>query len=230
MAEATTDLSLPAIVSRAEWQSALDTLRVREKDATRARDALNAERRRLPMLEIGKDYRLTGPEGEVGLLDLFAGRSQLAVYHFMFGPGWGEGCVGCSMMVDNMGHLAHLHARDVSRVLVSRAPLPELLAYKERMGWTEPWYSSFGTDFNDDFGATVEAHEVPRLSVLLRDGARIFLTYQTGDRGLEYVGPNWTFLDLTPFGRQEPWEDSPAGRPQSAPYAWWRRHDRYDAE
>lgn len=230
MANATTDAALPTIVSPAEWSSALDALRVREKDATRARDALNAERRRLPMLAIEKDYRLMGPEGEVGLLELFAGHRQLVIYHFMFGPGWDEGCVGCSMMVDNMGHPAHLNARGVSRVLVSRAPLPELLAYKARMGWSEPWYSSFGTDFNADFGATVGDNEIPRLSVLLRDGDRIFLTYQTGGRGLEHLGPNWSFLDLTPFGRQEPWEESPAGRPQSAPYAWWRRHDRYDTE
>lgn len=230
MAIPATRTSLPPIVSGEQWQSALDTLRVREKDATRARDALNAERRRLPMIGIAKEYRFEGPEGEVGLQDLFDGRSQLIVYHFMFGPGWEEGCPGCSMMVDNMGHVSHVNARDVSRVLVSRAPLEELLPYKERMGWTEQWYSSFGSDFNQDFGATVDGNEEPRLSVFLRDGERIYLTYQTGARGLEYLGPNWAFLDLTPFGRQESWEDSPEGRPQSEPYAWWRRHDHYDTE
>jgi predicted dithiol-disulfide oxidoreductase (DUF899 family) len=147
----------------------------------------------------------------------------------MFGPDWEAGCEGCSMVVVNMGHPAHLLARDMSRVLVSRAPLQKIEAYKARMGWTAPWYSSFGSDFNYDFGVTIDADEDAGLSVFLRDGDNIYQTYFTTARGIEYLGSNWTYVDLTPFGRQESWEDSPAGWPQSPPYAWWRRHDEYDA-
>ncbi len=222
---------LPRVVSREEWQRESERLLVKEKAATRARDALAAERRRLPMVEIDKDYIFEGPGGDVRLLDLFDGKSQLLLYHFMFAPsvnGWPEaGCPGCSMFIDNLGHPAHLLARDVSFAAVSIAPLANIQAYKKRMGWAMPWVSSAGTDFNRDFGITTAEEEEHGLSVFLRDGEKIFRTYFTTGRGLEALGSNWTLLDLTPFGRQEDWEDSPEGWPHSAPYQWWRRHDEY---
>ena len=150
----------------------------------------------------------------------------------MFAPGvegWPEaGCPGCSMFADQVGHLAHFHARDTSFVLVSRAPLERLLAYRERMGWDLPWYSSVESDFNDDFGLTTPEYETFGLSVFLRDGDDIYRTYFTDRRGVEALGSVWTFLDLTPLGRQETWEDSPDGWPQTEPYTWWRRHDEYE--
>lgn len=225
-----THVSLPRIVSQDEWQAANEAMLAREKAATRARDALNAERRRMPMTKIEKDYTLQGSDGPVKLIDLFEGRSQLIIYHFMFGPDWEEGCGGCSMFVDNMGHPAHLLARDTSFALVSRAPLEALEAFKERMGWERPWYSSHDSDFNFDFGVSTEEGETFGLSVFLRDGDDIYRTYFTRGRGVEYVGTVWSFLDLTPFGRQELWEDTPEGRPQSEPYIWWRHHDKYDAD
>ena len=223
--------ALPKVVSRTEWQRARNKLLVKEKAATRARDALAAERRRLPMVEIEKDYVFDGPAGKVRLRDLFDGRRQLILYHFMFAPGvdgWpSAGCPGCSLVVDNLGHPAHLHVRDTSFVLVSRAPLSKIKAYRKRMGWTTPWFSSAGSDFNVDFGVTTDEGETFGLSVFLRDGERVFHTYFTAGRGVEALGSNFTFLDLTPLGRQENWEDSPAGWPQTAPYQWWRRHDEY---
>lgn len=225
----TTKLELPRIVSREEWLASHKNFLAKEKEFTRMHDALNAERRRLPMVKIEKEYSFEGPNGKASLLDLFEGRHQLIIYHFMFGPAWEEGCDGCSMMVDNMGHPAHLNARDTSRVLVSRAPLEKLERFKRRMGWTIPWYSSFGSDFNYDFGVTTDEGETSGLSVFLRDGADIFQTYFTTGRGVEYLGSNWSYLDLTPFGRQETWEDSPEGRPQTPPYEWWRHHDKYGA-
>lgn len=218
---------LPRIVSQAEWQIAHDALRVREKAATKARDALAAERRRLPMVRIAKDYLFEGERGPARLIDLFDGRRQLILYHVMFGPAWEQGCVGCSMSVDDIGHLAHLHARDVSLVLVSRAPQAKLAPYKRRMGWTVPWFSSFGTDFNTDFGVTVGDDEKSAVSVFLRDGDSVYRSYVTSGRGDEMLGTVWSFLDLTPLGRQETWEDSPAGWPQTSPYEWWRHHDLY---
>jgi predicted dithiol-disulfide oxidoreductase (DUF899 family) len=226
-------LKLPRVVSQAEWEAAREELLAKEKEATRARDALAAERRRQPMVRIDKDYVFEGPEGKASLFDLFDGRRQLILYHFMFAPGvdgWpSAGCDGCSMVVDNIGHLAHLHARDTSLVLVSRAPLANIEAYRERMGWTVPWFSSHGTDFNADFGVTTDEGESFGLSVFLRDGDEVFRTYFTSGRGVEALGSNWTFLDLTPLGRQEDWEDSPEGYPQTPPYEWWRRHDEYEA-
>jgi predicted dithiol-disulfide oxidoreductase (DUF899 family) len=225
--------NLPPIVSFAEWQDAREDLLVKEKAATRARDALAAERRRLPMVRIDKQYVFEGERGKASLLDLFEGRRQLILYHFMFAPdveGWpSAGCPGCSMVVDQVGHLSHLHARDTSFALVSRAPLQNILRYKKRMGWTIPWFSSAGTDFNVDFGVTTAEGETFGLSVFLRDGDDVFRTYFTDGRGVESLGSVWTFLDLTPFGRQEAWEDSPEGRPQTAPYRWWRRHDEYES-
>jgi predicted dithiol-disulfide oxidoreductase (DUF899 family) len=225
-------MNLPPVVSPAEWQVAREKLLVKEKEATRARDALAAERRRLPMVEIDKGYVFEGPDGPASLLDLFAGRRQLIVYHFMFAPdveGWPTaGCDGCSMVVDNIGHLAHLYARDTSFALLSRASLAQIELYKERMGWPVPWFSTSGSDFNVDFGVTTDAGETFGLSVFLRDGASIFRTYFTSGRGVEALGSNWTFLDLTPLGRQEDWEESPTGWPQTPRYEWWRRHDEYE--
>jgi predicted dithiol-disulfide oxidoreductase (DUF899 family) len=223
-------MNLPEVVSPAEWHAARESLLVKEKEATRARDALAAERRRLPMVRVERDYVFEGPDGKTSLLDMFDGRRQLIVYHFMFqpgAPGWpSAGCDGCSMFVDNIGHLAHLHARDTSLVLVSRAPLAKLEAYRKRMGWTVPWYSLAGNDFNDDHGVTTGFG----LSVFLCDGESVFCTYFTTGRGVEALGSNWTFLDLTPLGRQERWENTPPGRPQSPPYEWWRRHDEYERD
>jgi predicted dithiol-disulfide oxidoreductase (DUF899 family) len=222
---------LPTIVSRAEWRKARNKLLVKEKAETRRRDALAAERRRLPMVRVDKDYIFTGSKGKLRLQDLFEGRRQLILYHFMFAPGvdgWpAAGCPGCSMVVDNVGHLAHLHARDTSFVLVSRAPLAKIKIYQKRMGWKVPWFSSADSDFNVDFGVTTKEGETFGLSIFLRDGDQVFHTYFTADRGVEALGSSWTFLDLMPFGRQEDWEDTPAGRPQTAPYQWWRRHDEY---
>jgi predicted dithiol-disulfide oxidoreductase (DUF899 family) len=223
--------SLPKVVSRAEWQRARDQLLIKEKAAMKAHDALNAERRRLPMVRIEKDYVFDAPDGKMRLADLFEGRRQLIVYHFMFAPGvdgWPTaGCPGCSMVVDHIGPLAHLHARDTSLVLVSLGPLAALEAYKKRMGWKVPWVSSAGTSFNADFGVSTDEGEHFGLSVFLRDGDAIHHTYFTTDRGIELVVSTFALLDWTPFGRQEKWEDSPAGWPQSEPYAWWRRHDEY---
>jgi predicted dithiol-disulfide oxidoreductase (DUF899 family) len=231
----TTPMNLPPVVSEAEWQAAHDALLAKEKDATRARDALAAERRRLPRVRIEKDYVFAGPEGEVALPDLFERRSQLLLYHFMFGPNQDAGCDGCSMFVDQVGHLAHLHARDTSFAAVSRAPIEKIAAYKERMGWTFPWVSSFANDFNVDFRVGPETPqegvyqdgETFGLSVFLRDGGDVYRTYFTDGRGVEALGSVWTLLDLTPLGRQEDWEDSPDGYPQTKPYQWWRRHDEY---
>ena len=230
-------MELPPVVSEAEWQRAREELLAKEKEATRERDALAAERRRLPRVKIEKEYVLEGPGGKASLADLFEGRRQLILYHFMFGPNQDVGCDGCSMVVDNVGHVAHLHARDTSFALVSRAPLAKLEPYRKRMGWTLPWYSSFDTDFNVDFGVSPEEPRVGDyqdgesfgLSVFFRDGDDVYRTYFTTARGVEALGSIWTLLDLTPLGRQETWEDSPPGYPQTAPYQWWRRHDEYDA-
>jgi predicted dithiol-disulfide oxidoreductase (DUF899 family) len=229
-------MNLPRIVSASEWHAAREKLLAKEKEATRSRDSLAAERRRLPMVLIDKDYVLEGPDGKASLLDLFEGRRQLIVYHFMFGPSQDAGCDGCSMVVDNIGHLAHLHARDTSFALVSRAPLAKIEPYKKRMGWTVPWYSSFGSDFNVDFVVSPESPQPTEyqdgesfgLSVFFHDGNSVYRTYLTSGRGVEGLGSNWTFLDLTPLGRQEEWEESPAGYRQTPPYQWWRRHDEYE--
>jgi predicted dithiol-disulfide oxidoreductase (DUF899 family) len=223
-------MKLPEVVSPAEWQAAHEQLLGKEKAATRERDALAAERRRQPLMRIEKDYVFDGPDGDTRLLDLFEGRSQLIVYHFMFepgAPGWPEqGCDGCSMFVDQIGHLAHLHARETTFALVSRAPLSKLEAYRQRMGWPLPWYSLAGNEFNDDLGVGNGFG----LSVFIRQGDDVFRSYYTTARGVEALGSVWTFLDVTPLGRQEDWEDSPDDYPQTPPYEWWRRHDDYAEE
>jgi predicted dithiol-disulfide oxidoreductase (DUF899 family) len=228
-------VDLPPVVSQDEWQAARDELLAKEKEATRARDALAAERRRLPRVLIDKPYVFEGPNGEATLLDLFEGRRQLLIYHFMFGPNQDQGCDGCSMAVDNFGHPAHLNARDTTLALVSRAPLEKIEPYRKRMGWDRPWYSSFASDFNVDFGVSPETPQPDQyqdgesfgLSAFLRDGDSVYRTYFTRLRGVEAAGTNWMLLDLTPLGRQEDWEDSPEGYPQTPPYDWWRRHDEY---
>jgi predicted dithiol-disulfide oxidoreductase (DUF899 family) len=224
-------VELPEIVSPAEWQLVHERLLAREKEATHARDALAAERRRQPIERIDKRYTFEGAGGTVSLLDLFDGRRQLILYHFMFAPGvdgWPTaGCPGCSMFVDQVGHLAHFHARDTSFVLVSRAPFESIERYRRRMGWEIPWYSSSHSDFNADFGLTTDGGETFGLSIFLADGADVYRTYFTNGRGVEALGSVWSFLDLTPLGRQEEWEDSPPGYPQTPPYQWWRRHDEY---
>lgn len=225
--------TMPRIVSEEEWRAARAALMVKEKELTKAHDALAAERRRLPMVRI-RPYVFESPNGAVSLLDLFEGRPQLLLYHFMFAPdvdGWPEaGCPGCSMFTDNIGQFArvHLRARDVSFALVSRAPLANIEGYRKRMGWEAPWVSSAATSFNVDFGLTTPQGEDHGLSVFVRHGDEVFRTYFTSARGLEQLGSVWSFLDVVPYGRQEEWEDSPQGWPQSEPYDWWRRHDRYD--
>jgi len=229
-------MNLPPVVSSTEWQAAREALLAEEKHATRARDGLAAKRRRLPMVRIDKDYVFDRPDGKAALPDLFEGRRQLLLYHFMFGPNQDAGCDGCSMFIDQVGHPAHLHARNTSFAIVSRAPIAKIEPYRKRMGWTIPWFSSFDSDFNVDFGVSpatpqpdvYQEGESFGLSVFLRDGDSVFRTYFTTTRGVEALGSVWTFLDLTPLGRQEEWEDSPEGYPQEKPYEWWRRHDEYE--
>jgi predicted dithiol-disulfide oxidoreductase (DUF899 family) len=239
-------MNLPHVVSRAAWLAARKELLKKEKVATRARDALNAERRMLPMVRIEKDYAFEGPDGEASLLDIFEGRRQLIVGHFMFDPDWDDGCPSCSAGADEIsaGLLDHLHARETTLVQVSRAPIAKIEAYKAKKGWTFPWYSSFGSDFNYDFDVTIDESvapavynyrtkaeheqagtgyyfdaeqpiEQPGSSCFLRDGDDVFHTYSTFGRGAEMTGGSYYFLDLTALGRQEEWEE-PKGRASGA--------------
>lgn len=245
------DYPLPRITSREEWLVARKALLEKEKALTRQRDALNAERRQLPMVAVEQDYHFAGPQGEVRLVDLFEGRSQLIVYHFMYHSDRGEGCDGCSCLVDNIGHQAHLHARDTTLALVSRAPLVELEAFKRRMGWTLPWYSSAGSSFNYDYHATTDERiapveynyrdkaelerlgltyhvqgEQPGVSVFLRDGERVYHSYSSYARGLELLMSSFYFLDMTPFGRGEGWDGMPDLEGKGK--YWTRLHDEYE--
>ena len=221
-------MSLPQIVSYEQWLAARTDLLEREKELTRARDALSADRRRLPMVEITKDYRFTGPDGEVGLADLFEGRRQLIVGHMMFDPEWEDGCPSCSAGVDEVapGLLEHLAVRDTTLAYVSRAPLEKLERWKAVKGWDIAWYSSHGSDFNYDFGVTIDPArgpgeynyrpldmegEFPGTSIFLRVGDAVFHTYSSFARGAEWTGGSYAYLDLTPLGRQEDWEE-PKGR------------------
>jgi predicted dithiol-disulfide oxidoreductase (DUF899 family) len=218
------------VVSPEDWQAARSELLVKEKELTRARDALAAERRRMPRMAIEKEYRFEGPDGPATLLDLFAGRRQLIVYRFFFEPGvrgWPEhGCTGCSFCADQVGHLAHLNARDTTLAYASRAPQAEIRRYRERMGWEVPWYT-ITDDFDLDFGVD-EWHGT---NAFVRDDEdRVFRTYFVDSRGDEQMGNVWNYLDITALGRQEVWEDSPEGYPQTAPYGWWNLHDEYDGK
>jgi predicted dithiol-disulfide oxidoreductase (DUF899 family) len=199
---------------------------VKEKELTRLRDALAAQRRRMPWLAVEKKYAFDGPEGKVTLLDLFAGRRQLILYRAFFEPGvfgWPEhACRGCSMLADQVAHLAHLNARDTTLVFASRAPQPEIARLKARMEWDIPWYTIIDS-FDSDFGV----NEWHGTNVFFRDGERVFRTYFINNRGDEAMGGTWNYLDLTPLGRQEVWEDSPQGYPQTPPYKWWNWHDEY---
>jgi predicted dithiol-disulfide oxidoreductase (DUF899 family) len=220
-------MNLPPVVSPEEWMAAREELLVKEKELTRARDALAAERRRMPRQAVTKEYRFEGPDGPVGLPGLFAGRRQLVVYRFFFEPGvsgWPEsGCRGCSFGADQVAHLAHLNARDTTFVWVSRAPQEDIARYRERMGWDVPWYT-----LTDDFDADFGVDEWHGTNAFLRDGDDVFRTYFVDKRGDESLGSTWSYLDITALGRQEIWEDSPEGYPQTQAYAWWNLHDEYD--
>lgn len=215
---------LPRIASQEEWQEASDALLAKEKQLTRQWDVLAAERRRLPMVPVEGDYLFSGPGGEVSLLELFAGRRQLITYCAMLEPG-ASPCEGCSMVMDNIGHnLAHLNARDTRFVFTSPAPQSEIIALQQRLGWQAPWYTDHQRRFADAFGAGRGF----AINVFIRDDdGSVYRTYTTTNRGGEIFDTNLRLLDLTPYGRQENWEDSPAGWPQSEPYQWWRLHDEY---
>jgi len=223
-------MKTPEAVSPKEWEAALQKLLVKEKELTHARDALAAERRRMPWLALEKEYKFDGPKGKVSLLDLFDSRRQSIIYRAFFEPGvhgWPEhACVGCSMMADHVANLAHLNARDTTLVFASRAPQTDIERLKARMGWEHiPWFTI--TDgFDKDFGVD----EWHGHNVFIRDGDKVFRTYFTNNRGDEALGTVWSYLDITPLGRQETWEDSPKGYPQSEPYKWWNWHDNYDVE
>lgn len=230
----------PSIVTREAWKAARKELLQKEKELTRARDRLNTERRNLPMVEIEKNYRFEGGNGWYRLLDLFEGRRQLIVQHFMFDPAWEDGCPSCTAGVDERsdGLYEHLHARETTLATISRAPIEKLIRYKHKKGWEFPWYSSYSSDFNYDFHVTLDEAvtpieynyrtkeelketgfdvehgqpmEMPGHSFFLRDGDRIFHTYSMYARGAEMLGGSYYFLDLTALGRQESWEE-PKGR------------------
>jgi predicted dithiol-disulfide oxidoreductase (DUF899 family) len=233
-------MTLPEIVSRQEWLAARKELLTREKEAVRAKDALNARRRELPMTRVEKDYRFEGPGGPASLRDLFDGQRQLVVQHFMFDPAWEDGCSSCTAAVDELsdGLLRHLRARSTAYAVTARAPLAKLDAYRAKRGWTIPFYSSFGTDFNYDFHVSLDVRvapvmfnyrgpdelraagqgwaldepmEQPGMSCFLRDGDEVFHTYSTFARGTEQAGDSYGILDMTALGRQEDWEE-PKGR------------------
>ena len=223
----------PAAVSKEAWRAERLRLLEKEKELTRQMDRVNAERRRLPMVRVEKAYTFDTPEGKRSLRDFFEGQRQLIVYHFMFDPEWEEGCGGCTGYVNALGDLSDLGKRDTAFVMVSRAPLEKLEAYKAKHGWPWKWASSFGSDFNYDFHVTLDPEvapveynynkhdvrgEMPGTSVFFRDGDEIYHTYSTFARGGENVTDSYSLLDLTPYGRQEDFEDSPAGWPQKPTY------------
>lgn len=235
MANETTEIPHPPIGSQDEWLEARKNLLAHEKELTRQKDRVNAERRRLPMVKVTKEYTFDGPEGKVSLLDLFQDKRQLIVHHFMFGPDWEAGCPGCTGHVNAIGDLSSLEKRDTRYVIVSRAPLEKLNAYKKLQGWEFPWYSSGEGDFNFDFDVSFRAGvkdaeynyaprgredegEGPGMSVFFRIGDDVYHTYSVYARGLEAITDSYDFLDLTPYGRQEDFEDSPAGWPQKPTY------------
>jgi predicted dithiol-disulfide oxidoreductase (DUF899 family) len=247
-------MSLPDVVSREEWLAARKELLVKEKELTRARDRVNADRRRLPMVRVDKEYVFDGPDGQVRLLDLFEGRRQLVLHHFMWTYDINadgterpreDGCPSCSATADQIGNVTHLQVRNTSLAAVSRGPYANIAAFRERMGWTFPWYSSAGSDFNYDFHATIDDRiapvlfnfrdeaeleragipwspqmrgDWPGISAFLRDGDTVYRTYSTGQRGVDRLLFVNNIQDLTVYGRQEDWEDSPEGWPQRPTY------------
>ena len=216
------------VVSAKEWEAARQQMLEKEKAATRARDALAAERRRMPWVAVDKEYAFDGPEGRATLPDLFEGRRQLIVYRAFYEPGvfgWPDhACRGCSMVADQVAHPAHLNARDTALAFVSRAPQADIARLKGRMGWQMiPWYT-----VTDSFDADFSVGEWHGTNVFFRDGGRVFRTYFINNRGDEQTGGTWNYLDITPLGRQEEWEDSPEGYPQTPTYKWWNWHDSYE--
>lgn len=213
----------PEIVSRAEWMTAHQALMAKEKAMTRAEDALAAERRRQPWELVEKNYELEGPNGKASLSDIFEGRSQLILYHHMLKKDDAAPCSGCGMFTDNVGNMVHLNQRDTTFAIIAKAPIDQIEALKTRLGWTMPFYSTQG-DINRDFCGGDFG-----LNVFFKRDGKIYRTYYTTDRGIEKLGTIWTFLDITPLGRQEKWEDSPDGVPQTEPFIWWRLNDEYEA-
>jgi predicted dithiol-disulfide oxidoreductase (DUF899 family) len=222
-------MKAPPIVSPTEWQAAWQKMLAKEKAFTRSKDALAAERRRMPWMAVEKKYVFEGPKGKVSLLDLFEERLQLILYRAFFEPGvfgWPDhACRGCSLGADQVSHLAHLNARDTTLAYASRAPQADIARLKTRMGWDMPWYTMTDS-FDRDFGVD----EWHGHNVFFRDGDKVFRTYLINSRGDEAMGSVWSYLDITPLGRQETWEDSPEGYPQTEPYKWWNWHDNYEAE
>ena len=225
--DALPQMDRPAVVSKAEWEAAWQQMLVKEKAHTRARDALAAERRRMPWLAVEKEYLFEGPNGKLSLLDLFQGRRQLILYRAFYEPGvygWPDhGCPGCSMVADQVAHPAHLNARDTTLIFASRAPQADIATLKQRMGWEQiPWVT-----ITDDFDADFGVDEWHGTNAFIRDGEQIYRTYFINNRGDEQMGSTWNYLDITALGRQELWEDSPEGYPQTPPYKWWKWHDSY---
>jgi predicted dithiol-disulfide oxidoreductase (DUF899 family) len=216
----------PQIVSAHEWQAARQQLLVTEKELTRARDALAAERRRMPWVAVETKYEFDGPSGRASLLDLFEGRGQLIVYRAFFEPGvsgWPDhACRGCSLIADQVAHVAHLNVRDTTLAFASRAPQPDIARVKERMGWTMPWYT-----MTDGFDADFGVDQWHGTNAFIREDDSVYRTYFINNRGDEAMGSTWSYLDMTALGRQEDWEDSPEGYPQGPPYQWWNWHDEY---
>src|SRR6201994_3178004 len=219
--------AISPIVTPQEWQAAHAKMLIKEKASTRARDELVAERRRMPRMLVEEGYRFQGPEGAMSLLDLFAGRRQLIVYRAFFEPGvhgWPDhACPGCSLVADQVAHLAHLNARDTTLVFASRGTQPQIVRLKARMGWAMPW-DTMTDEFDADFGVD-EWHGT---NAFIRDGDQVYRTYFINGRGDEAMGSTWSYLDMVALGRQENWEDSPEGYPQTPAYNWWNWHDEYD--
>ncbi len=227
-------MNTPAIVSLEEWRAARDQLLVEEKKVTRARDALAAKRRRMPWTAVDREYWFEGPAGRVSFADLFEGRRQLIVYRAFyepdlttFAPGGSypeRACAGCSFLADQVAHPAHLNARDTTLAFVSRAPQADIQGLKERHGWEHiPWFT-----LTDDFDKDFDVDQWHGTNAFIRHDGGIFRTYFVDARGDEQMGNTWNYLDITALGRQETWEDSPAGYPQTEPYQWWNYHDAYD--
>ncbi|RXH58148.1 DUF899 domain-containing protein [Granulicella sibirica] len=222
------NMKKPPVVSPQEWQKSWEELLVKEKELTRSRDALAAARRRMPWVAVEKPYTFEGPQGTLSLLDLFEGRRQLVLYRAFFDPdvhGWPDhACVGCSLGADQVSHLSHLHQRDTTLAYASRGSQENIARLKDRMGWQKiPWYT-ITSDYDIDFGVDQwHGH-----NVFFRDeNDRIFRTYFINNRGDEAMGSLWSYLDITPLGRQEDWEDSPEGYPKTPRYKWWSWHDTY---